>query len=60
MSDPEATAPPVKPSKWKRAYVAAEEVFDVFLGFLTASHWSLAIFVLWTLIAVGFGWWVGK
>ena len=46
--------------KIRQRYQAAESWFDKLLDGLTASPWSLALFALWTLLAIAFGMWVSK
>ena len=59
--DEDKTIPPEsKLKKWLRAYVQGEGVFDDFLGWLTGSAWSLAIFTVYTVGLVMLGFWLRK
>lgn len=46
--------------EFKRRYEEAEDWFDDVMAAVLASPWTLGAFIVWTLAAVGFGWWVGK
>ena len=52
--DPEATD-----TKWKRRYQGAEMWFDDASALLVRSPWSLALFVVYSIALVAFGFWCG-
>ena len=47
-------------TKWQQKYREAESWFDDVLTTLLRSPFTLGAFLIWTLLAVLFGWWAGR
>lgn len=52
--DPEQTQPNLR-----ERYRLLEGKFDPIWAAIGASNWTLAAFIIWTIAAVAFGFWVG-